>query len=706
MCQTMSKTTRTVCKHTLMLALCMTMLMLPACGSAERAAETVEKEITFPDTNLEVVLRRAIPKYTGPIYASDLEELTSLSIAGRNVGDLSGLEYCVNLRRLEIHNSRVTDVSPLALLPNLSVLVLDLGQISDTSPLEDHSNLTLFLAVTFPDRNFEAAVRAALDKPRGPLYTSELAKLTSLSVAGRNVANLSGLAHCVDLERLEIHDSRVSDVSLLASLPNLSELVMEPNQIDDTSPLDSLANLTVFLAVVFPDPDLEATMREIIGKPEGPVYTFDLEDITSLSAAGTEIADISGLEYCVDLERLDIHDSPVDDVSPLASLPNLSELVLDLDQISDESPLAKLTGLTVFRVVTLPDPELEAAMREAVEKPEGPIYTSDLEVLTSFTALGRDIVDLTGMEHCTGLTRLYLSGNRIGDLVEDEDEGERRTDISSLASLTELTDLRLDNNQIRNVSPLATLTSLTELHLDGNEISDVSPLATLTNLTWLYLNDNRIGDVSPLAKLTDLTWLWLQGNQIGDVSPLQSLAGLTVLVLEPTRAGDASPLASLSDTTVLWAVGFPDMDLRAAIREAIGKAKGPIYTYELEALTSLSVPGREIADLTGLEYCVNLRRLELQGNEISDISPLATLTSLTRLYLYDNVISDVSPLAKLTGLTDLRLHNNEISDLEPLLDNNGFSAPDRMTLANNPLTSTSIHVYITRLQERGVTVSW
>ena len=421
----------------------------------------------------------------------------------------------------------------------------------------------------------------------------------------------------------------------------------------------------------------------------------------------------------MDLDRLDIHDSPFDDVSPLASLANLSELVLDLDQISDESPLAELTDLTVFRAVTLPDPELEAAIREAVEKPEGPIYTSDLEVLISFSASGRDIADLTGLEHCTGLTHLYLSDNRIGDIVEVDEEEDKTTDISSLASLTELTDLRLDNNQIADVSPLAALTSLTELHISSNQIADVSPLATLTNLNWLYLNDNEISDASPLATLTNLNWLWLHGNQIMDVSPLQSLTRLAVLVLEPTRPGDISPLASLSETAVLWAVGFPDANLEAAIREVIPKPEGPIYTLDLETLTSLSVPGREITDpsatdtettdltdLTGLEYCVNLRRLEVQGNQISDISPLAALTSLTRLYLYDNRISDVSPLATLTSLTDLRLHNNQISDIEPLLGNSGLSAPDSITLANNPLSDTSIHTYITTLEERGVTVSW
>jgi len=57
-------------------------------------------------------------------------------------------------------------------------------------------------------------------------------------------------------------------------------------------------------------------------------------------------------------------------------------------------------------VVTFPDPNLEAAVREAIGKPTGPIYRSDLEDLTGLRAGDRNIVDLTGLEHATNLTWL------------------------------------------------------------------------------------------------------------------------------------------------------------------------------------------------------------------------------------------------------------------------------------------------------------
>ena len=164
--------------------------------------------------------------------------------------------------------------------------------------------------------------------------------------------------------------------------------------------------------------------------------------------------------------------------------------------------------------VTFADSNLEAAVREAIGKPTGPIYPSDLDELTTFTASEKNIIDLTGLECATSLTELNLNDNQI-------------IDISPLTGLTSLTELLIYKNQISDISPLANLTDLTELNLAYNQISDISPLASLTDLTRLSLWDNQISDISPLANLTNLTWLQLADNQISDISPLVDNEGLS-----------------------------------------------------------------------------------------------------------------------------------------------------------------------------------
>ncbi len=106
-------------------------------------------------------------------------------------------------------------------------------------------------------------------------------------------------------------------------------------------------------------------------------------------------------------------------------------------------------------------------------------------------------------------------------------------------------------------------------------------------------------------------------------------------------------------------VTFLDSNLEAAIREAI-EVDGPIYASDLVGLSSLNAVERNITDLTGLEHC--------------------------------------------TSLTELSLRNNQISDIEPLVNNTGLSQGDNIDLRNNPLSTTSVDVYIPELVARGVEV--
>ena len=197
-------------------------------------------------------------------------------------------------------------------------------------------------------------------------------------------------------------------------------------------------------------------------------------------------------------------------------------------------------------------------------------------------------------------------------------------------------------------------------------------------------------------------------------------------------------------------VNFPDANLQAAIRAAIGKPSGDIYQSDLSSLTALDADGKGIVDLTGLESCTSLKNLwldrnqisnisplsgltsltwlvlnsnqisdisplsgltslkwlNLDSNQVSDLSPLSGLTSLTELALGNNQISDISPLSGLTNLEYLGLGGNQISDIEPLVNNPGMDSGDKLDLHGNPLNRNSVNTCIPALQGRGVIVSW
>ncbi len=317
--------------------------------------------------------------------------------------------------------------------------------------------------------------------------------------------------------------------------------------------------------------------------------------------------------------------------------------------------LIPVSSVKADSVVTFPDPNLEAAIRQAINKPTGDIYQSDLVGLTSLAAESDNITNLTGLEHCTSLTTLDLDNNQTSD-------------ISSLSGLTSLTFLLLENNGIGDISPLSGLTNLDTLDLDNNQISHLSPLSGLTGLRQLDLDGNQISHLSPLSGLTGLTNLQVWDNQISDISPLSGLTSLQFLGLDINQISDISPLSGLTN------------------------------------LMSVLLGNTQISDISPLSGLTNLKTLDLSNNQISDISPLSGLTSLSWLWLDNTQIADLSPLSGLTNLTVLLLDNNQISDIGPLAGNTGLGTGDYVYLSSNPLSPTSINDYIPQLQAKGVTV--
>jgi len=72
-----------------------------------------EVEVSFTDAALTALIRETVVRPEGEIYRSDLERLTALTAVGRGITDLGGLEYCVNIRCLNLADNRITDISPL-----------------------------------------------------------------------------------------------------------------------------------------------------------------------------------------------------------------------------------------------------------------------------------------------------------------------------------------------------------------------------------------------------------------------------------------------------------------------------------------------------------------------------------------------------------------------------------------------------------------
>ena len=348
---------------------------------------------------------------------------------------------------------------------------------------------------------------------------------------------------------------------------------------------------------------------------------------------------------------------------------------LDFPELVDKPPVVPDPDRLPGTFVHIPDPNLRAAIAEALGKsPNAPITVEEMERLGELDGRNRGIRDLTGLQFATNATFLRLPDNEISDL-------------SPIAGLINVRDLRLNNNRISDISPYKGLRNLTSTSFRDNMVSDLSPIAGLINLDYLTFSGNNISDLSPIAGLINLGTIDFANNNVSDISPIAGLINLESLGFsQSNNISNISPVAGLVNLKRITSWGHSISDLSP-----------------LAGLTKLEIInfcGGNISDLTPLAGLTGLKELYLAGEEVSDISPLAGLTGLTRLGLENNDISDISSLARLTNLKWINLSHNDISDVSPIM---GLTNLTWLNVGENQISNLSL---LEELRENITTLLW
>lgn len=336
---------------------------------------------------------------------------------------------------------------------------------------------------------------------------------------------------------------------------------------------------------------------------------------------------------------------------------------------------------TVSPAVEFTSASLEAAVRQALDKPEGTVTYAELARIERLAVVGG-----------TAFGPEEAFDYRIGSYIDNEHQAEEPWgdvtdgDLALLEYMPELKELYLCRQEIRDISALEGM-KLTTLALCENEILDFAPLATLTELETLYLGDNPATDYSVLSGLTRLRVLTVEGSSMNGVAAVDSLDFLTGLTLRELglgltvpKDGDWSPLAGqvALEKLLLW-------DPPEAAVEAVKALTGlkSLFMCDwfcadltgLSSLTSLEVLNIHKGDLKslgGIEALSRLRTLAVGFNSVSDLSPLIGLERLDYVLFESLAISDFSPLAQLPALAYVCVDEEQMAAVEAACPNHTF----------------------------------
>ncbi|PGE57468.1 internalin [Bacillus wiedmannii] len=475
-----------------------------------------------------------------------------------------------------------------------------------------------------------------------------------------------------------------------------------------------------------------------------PITKEDLLKVKSLivvEAKSKGIQDVTGLEYMTNLETLTLEEVKVENIQFISSLRQLKSLSITYGELKDIGPLADLEHIESLslRDNKISDLSPLSQMKKIKMLDLNSNYIKDIKPLFTVTTLKTLTVannqisnaNLAGIEQLKNVKSLSLSNNGL-------------TNIEHITPMKKLVELDLSKNELENIEPVSRLSTVQSLNLEENYISDITPLSQLTGLYDLKLGSNEIRDVRPVQELGKRMYIDIQRQKIflDDVEkdkevkiPIYNLQGEpldtvqlkngdgivnngsvkwsttgektyefmldikpeenrikfngtviqnVVEKLDEIKGNDEQKENIILDKTLQQHINKENLG-----RENLNAAITKEDLLQIKKLEILKEKGKNIKDITGLEYMANLEKLTLEGvglkniefisnleklndvnvshNQIEDITPLSSLKSLQWLNLADNQIKDVSVLSPMLDLLSLKLAGNEIRDVRPLI---------------------------------------
>jgi len=329
--------------------------------------------------------------------------------------------------------------------------------------------------------------------------------------------------------------------------------------------------------------------------------------------------------------------------------------------------LTHFKASTLAQEVTIPDPGLNAAIREALQKPSGPLTEQDIFSLTNLNARNRNVSSIAGLESARNLVSLNLEINHLSS-------------VSPLSALTNLSTLDLSINPLIDFSPPSVLTNLASLTIEGCGLTNLTLPATLIGLTNLDVEGNDLRSFNLPSNLTSLIALNLGFNSFTNFSLPGGLTNLDSFYF----AGN--PLTNVTLPPGL--VGMTELNLSQNLLTHFTLPPGMTNLSELNLafnqLTNLTLP----ADLR------NLNELNLDFNRFTSLGLPTNLANLAFLHLRSNRFANLNLPTGLTGLIYLDLRENQLTNLTFPPDLHHLVS---LSVANNKFTSFTLPMGLTNL---------
>ena len=667
---------------------------------------------TIPDANFEAELYALGYDNVlgdGQVPTVFIEEVEDLSLVGKSIVDLTGIEDFTALKILNCASntfttldlssntaltSVITKFTPIATLnvsnnANLETLVcsfnnlssLDVSQNKALTYLECNNNnlssLDVSLNTALLDLRCGDNSLTVLDVSKNTLLTSIWCQNNAITEL--DFSNQTDLVSVTvsdnSLTYLNVRNGNNSKVTNFVASNNtsLSCILVDDATYCTTNWLgkDDTTNFSDIYCryTQIPDANFEAEL-ETLGyddiSGDGQVPTVLIEGVATLALPNKGINDLTGIEDFVALTSLNCR---LNGLTALDVTKNilLSTLTADGNAITTidlsnnlDLQILNLTGSNL----TLLDITNNVALRKLYVGSNGELTSLDISnniELVEFRAYG------------TNIASLDLSVYPDLEVLESYNTPVSNIDLSLNPALIVL---RLDNTGITTLD-LSSNPNIESLRVNDTAIASLD-LSTQTVLQTLYAHDTSLSFLNVKnGNNTNVTTFRVEDN------PNLSCILVDNAAYSTTNWTDKDDTTSFSDIYCRY-TQIPDTNFEARL-EALGyddiSGDGQVPTALIEVVTTLDASNKSILDFTGIEDFVGLTSLNVGNNNATSID-VSNLVLLEYLRL-DGMKLTAIDLTQNIALTELRAAFN--FDI-PSIDISKNILLDTLVLGNNSFT--------------------
>ena len=637
-----------------------------------RENDRPENAISFEDKKLEEALISYDGDGDGYMTKEEMESIERLSLDGYHITSLDGLEYAVNVVELSLNNNDIQDIQALGSMTKLRELSMwGNRKLKDITPLFGMTKLE-----------------------RVNLYNTAVTNQDIMTLAGYDDMQLPQGSR-VKLYKMDVNPSPVLTVNegeQVISIENLDGgyVVAESEGTASIHVVIGDAEKDIVItvcpvpenAIVFNDPNLKRALSIYDVNNDMSITQEELAAAVKLDLSSSDIIDITGLEYAVNVTEIDLSGNPeLMEIGALNSLDKLTRVYLEETNAAPYHvvPLARYKNLIMvpgsearlYDVEVTPAAEISVTEGEDVISYDSAsgmvtaIKTGTARIHIQFSYTEKDVDVLVREENmpegaihfndpCLEMALQEYDINRDGYIMEEELL--KATSLTILDSnIKDLTGLRYAKNVtslslfsgVSDVSEISHLTNLETLNLSSNErLSNISPIYNLKKLKKLDVYSCRLSNLNGIESLNNLEEIDLGYNNLTDISPLFSIQTLKRVDATECNISDLGGIETLTNLELL------NLDRNTAVSD-IQSLSG------LKNLTLLSLEGCSVDDISSLQGMNKLKSVFLTGNsDLSNIDVLFELPELETAFLYETLVSDVD-LVELAGYADIEMMEQE-----------------------------------------------